>query len=232
LFIDTKPEDLKAQMDANYFTSAFMAHAILKSWLKPVATSKSVPEREAVPARHLIFTSSVVAFYSLAGYGAYAPGKASQRSLSDTLSQELGLYNGSRRSRTAKECPEADVKVHTIFPATIFSPGLEEENKTKPDITKKLEEDDGGQTPEDIAKSTIKSLEKGEYLITTTFLGNLMRACSWGGSPRNNWALDILSGGLVGIVWRFVQPDLDGKVSKWGRDKGVQAQLKEAELGT
>lgn len=36
------------------------------------------------------------------------------------------------------------ISVHIAFPATIFTPGLDEENKIKPKITLKVEESDGG----------------------------------------------------------------------------------------
>ena len=57
------------------------------------------------------------------------------------------------------------VKIHTIFPGTILSPGLENENKTKPDITFILEESDPQQTPDQVAKNAIAGLENGGYLI-------------------------------------------------------------------
>ena len=38
------------------------------------------------------------------------------------------------------------------MPVTMFSPGYEEENKTKPPLVLKLEESDGGLTPEKAAE--------------------------------------------------------------------------------
>ena len=49
------------------------------------------------------------------------------------------MYNGYRRSKTAKSVPAADVKIHCVFPATIFSPGLDNENKTKHAVTHMLD---------------------------------------------------------------------------------------------
>lgn len=45
-----------------------------------------------------------------------------------------------------------------FFPATIFSPGLIEENKTKPKITLKIEERDGGMSPEALAVLVIAGI--------------------------------------------------------------------------
>lgn len=43
------------------------------------------------------------------------------------------------------------IDIHIFFPPTMFTPGYEEENKTKPKITLKIEESDGGLTPDQAA---------------------------------------------------------------------------------
>ncbi|KAI9673529.1 MAG: 3-dehydrosphinganine reductase [Trizodia sp. TS-e1964] len=213
-FLDTDTEILKQQMDVNYFSAAFMAHAILKSWLSPANSTSLNMAGKARPSepRHLIFTSSVVAFYTILGYSPYAPAKSALRSLSDTLYQELQLYHASG------VLPQ--VKIHTVFPGEILSPGLVQENLTKPAITKKLEEDDKGQTEDQVAASSIRSLENGEYLITTGFLGRVLKSCAWGGSPKNNWLLDTFMNGLISLVWPFAQLDINHKIRSHGRKNG------------
>lgn len=187
-------------MDVNFFSCSDIAHAILGHWLKPAAL-------QADKERHLIFTSSVVAFYTIAGYAPYAPAKIAIRGLADTLSQEILLYTNK-------------IKVHTVFPGTIASPGLEEENKTKPEITQILEKDDPVQSSQVVAQKSIAGLERGEELITVHILGSLMRANAWGGTGRNNWLLDTLFTWLVCIVWFFVRMDLNGKVVAYRKKHG------------
>ena len=51
------------------------------------------------------------------------------------------------------------VDVHIFFPPTMFSPGFEEENKTKPQIVKKIESTDDGLSTEQAALA----LFKGEW---------------------------------------------------------------------
>ena len=177
-----------------------MAHAILQEWLAPSNIGKGLE-------RHLIFTSSVLAFYPVAGYAPYAPSKAAIKSLSDTLVQEMLLYG-------------EDVKIHTIFPGTIDSPGLVKENQTKPAITHVLEESDPVQTPDVVAAKSIAGLEKGEYLVTVSFLGAAMRGCAWGGSARNNWLIDTAMTWGTSIAWMFVGRDLDGKVRAYRKKNG------------
>lgn len=196
-------------MDTNYFSAASMAHAALRSWLVPSPTlpAPSSPTSNQ-PVNHLIFTSSVVAFYPFAGYGPYSPCKSALRALSDTLSQELQLYPSP---------PHPIIKTHTLFPATILSPSLEVENAIKPAVTKILEEGDSGQTPDEVARRCIAALERGEELVTTEWLGWAMRVSSLGASSGRS-VLDVIGGAIMGIIMPFIRRDMDGTVRKWGRE--------------
>ncbi|KAK0116524.1 3-dehydrosphinganine reductase [Cadophora gregata] len=200
IFLETSRAIKRQQMDINYWSCADMAQAILSKWLAPGAMGKGGP-------KHLIFTSSVAAFYPIAGYASYAPAKAAIRCLGDSLAQEILLYGG-------------DVKIHTVFPGTINSPGLINENKTKPGITFQLEEGDPGLTPDDMAAGAIKGLERGEHVIVVGILGQIMRAACWGCSPRNNWLWDTFLSWIIAIVWFFVPIDMDGKVRAYGKKHG------------
>jgi 3-dehydrosphinganine reductase len=68
--------------------------------------------------------------------------------LTETLRSELALY---------------DIDVQIFQPGTILSPGLENENKTKPEITKRIEGHEEGLTPEQAAAAMLK----GELIIPT-----------------------------------------------------------------
>jgi 3-dehydrosphinganine reductase len=213
-------------MDIDYWAAAYLAHSTLQLWTKdspndPVAAEKpAVKSAEPLP-RHFIITSSVIAFVGLAGYGPYGPAKAALRNLSDTLHNEILLYNGAR-SHTSAPLRIPEIRNHIVFPGGILSPGFEAENKVKHPVTMKLEEDDKPQTVEEVATAAIAGLERGDYLITTAMLGSLMKASSLGGSARNGWGVvDSLMAGLATLIWRFVGPDLDSKVWKWGKENGI-----------
>ncbi|KAI9924800.1 3-dehydrosphinganine reductase [Aspergillus wentii] len=218
-FIDTPVQTLKDQMDTVYWTAANTAHATLRKWLVPVRPSQQTP----TPRRHLIFTCSTLAFVPIAGYGPYSPAKAAIRSLSDTLSQEVEMYNGSRISKTRHEAPAADVKIHTVFPMGILSPGFDNEQKMKPELTKKLEEADKPQSPNEVAKISIKALERGDYLITTMFVGHVMKGTALGPSPRNSMVLDTLTSWFSNLVFLHIIPDLRKTARNWGFKNGPPA---------
>ncbi|KAI0382501.1 NAD(P)-binding protein [Hypomontagnella monticulosa] len=227
LFIDTPVSDFQAQMDANYFTGLYMAHATLRYWLKSPekdTAANGSSNQVTPPARHIIFTSSFVGFYSFAGYSAYAPAKAALRALSDTLSQEMNLY-------AAANPHEPPVRAHVTFPASIAGEALEEENRFKADITKKIEESDTPQAPESIAAKSIKALESGQEIITTDLLTGLVKRSMLGGSIRGGFLMalfDWILGGIMALVMIFVRNDMDNKVRDWGRKYGTANNRQDA----
>jgi len=192
-FRDHTSADLETEMGMNYFTALHTAHCAVQ-----MMTANPIPNPTQAQKRHIILTSSVVAFYPIAGYNAYSPAKAAIRSLADGLRQECLLY---------------DIDVHACFPATIFTPGFEEEKKTKPELTAILEGADEGQTPEQVAVKCVKALERGDKLVTTTLMGSAMRGSSWGGSPKGMW--DTVFAMVLLIVWSVVGRVLDWEVVKY-----------------
>ncbi|KAE8394231.1 hypothetical protein BDV23DRAFT_190408 [Aspergillus alliaceus] len=222
-FIDTPVQTLRDQMDTIYWTAANTAHATLRKWLAPVAPSEQKP----MPRRHLVFTCSTLAFVPIAGYGPYSPAKAALRSLSDTLNQEIEIYNGTRQSKSRIDATPADVKIHTVFPMGILSPGFDNEQKMKPDLTKQLEAADKPQTPKEVANIAIKALERGEYLITTMFVGHVMKGAAMGGSPRNYTIRDTLTSWLSSLAFLQVIPDLRKQAWNWGAKNGVPSPKSE-----
>ncbi|KZL67459.1 short-chain dehydrogenase, partial [Colletotrichum incanum] len=202
-FTEVPFSETRKNMDVNFYGTAEMAHAILREWLAPEAPVEDEP-------RHLIMTTSVVAFFTVAGYAPYAGSKWAIRGLADTLSQELLLY------------PQ-NVKIHVVFPGTITSPGLERENETKPQITHQLEELDPVQSPEEVARLSIKGLERGDYFVTVAFLGSLMKWSGLGGSLRNNWVLDTFMIWVTSWVWVFMLPDLLRQCRNYGKKHGHPA---------
>ncbi|KAF2842186.1 putative 3-ketosphinganine reductase [Patellaria atrata CBS 101060] len=221
LFIDASIDTLRSQMDINYWAATYLAHAIFKVWLTPAGDKSSTSPTSQLP-RHLVMTSSSLAFVSVAGYSPYSPAKAAMRSLSDSLRSELNYYNGARRSNDPSSAPPVDVKIHTVFPGTITSPGYEQENLTKHKISRILEEGDPVQSADEVALAALKELEKGHYLIATQMLSAAMRASALQGSPRNNWFIDTIFSCACSFAWLFISPDMEGKVYKYGKQNGVK----------
>jgi 3-dehydrosphinganine reductase len=195
----------RRNMDVNFFGAAEMAKAILKEWLAP---ENSIPNGASAEPKHIIFTASILSFFAITGYGPYSPSKWALRSLADTLAMEVMLY------------PDNPVKVHVVYPGTIGSPGLQRENRTKPDITLEMEKDDPVMTPDDVAQKAISGLQAGKHFVTVSSTGELMRCGVLGGSIRNNWLLDTMVGWIVPIVYFFVTMTMYGQQATWAKKHG------------
>ncbi|KAH9902466.1 hypothetical protein C8Q73DRAFT_661519 [Cubamyces lactineus] len=158
----------------------------------------------------IVFVSSVLAFFSIVGYSPYSPGKFALRGLAETLHSELKLYG---------------ISVHIAFPATIYTPGYEEENKTKPKVTLKIEESDSGDSPEAVAAAILKGVQKGNFHVTTGFLGELFRSSAAGASPRPSYILDIVYG-MISFSRRIRENIASTCVGKgsWRDDGSITSQ--------
>lgn len=247
LFVDTPLEKFQTMMDSNYFSCVYMAHAMLNVWLQPqpaLPTSKDNGDitannlqkqasvdpngregekRHALPARHLIFTGSFVSFYSFAGFTPYAPSKAAVRSLADSLSQEMNLYAAAHQNKLPA------VKIHAVFPATMPTQSLNDENAVKTDLTKSLEEGDQILSPEECARRAIAGLERGEELVPTSTIIRLVMTSVLGGTVRGGFwkaLLNTLLGWVTLVVMVFIRWDMDTKVAKWGREHGPSGMVK------
>ena len=118
------------------------------------------PQPASSPKRQIVFTASLLSFTTIPGYAGYAPAKAAIRMLADTLREECRLY---------------DIEIACSFPANILSPGFEEEERTKPTITRTLEGTAGAESPEVVARHIIDRLERGNKHITYEFNGALVK---------------------------------------------------------
>ncbi|KAI0154987.1 NAD(P)-binding protein [Xylariaceae sp. FL1272] len=226
LFVDTPLDQFQSMMDSNYFSSVYMAHAILNAWFLSAATgtnenlqSESLQQGKVVrpAARHIIFTGSFVSFYSFAGFTPYSPSKAAVRSLSDSLSQEMNLY-----AAAYPDLPR--VRVHTVFPATMPTQSLEDENAVKTDLTKSLEEGDQVLQPHECARRAIRGLESGEELVPTSTIIRLVMTSVMGGSIRGGFwkgLVNTILGAITLVVMIFIRWDMDSKVQKWGKQHGA-----------
>lgn len=123
-------------MDLNYFGTLYTVNALLPDMLQR-------------GSGHIVNVSSMAGFLGAFGYSAYGPAKYAVRGFSDVLRMEvkpLGL------------------RVSIVFPPDMDTPGLANENKTKPfetfaaGSTKALQ-------PEEVARATLKGMKRGQYVI-------------------------------------------------------------------
>jgi len=177
-FVEMNERDLVQGMTAGYWVQAWTAFAAAKQMAREKRKGK------------IVFVSSTLGYMSFVGWSSYSPAKHALRGLADTLQSELMLYG---------------IDVHIFFPPTMFTPGYEVENKTKPKITKRIEETDDGLTAEQAAFGLFKGIERGDTHITADLITSLFRASTRGAAPKNNWVLDGLYDFIAYIgtpIWR------------------------------
>ncbi|TFY82044.1 hypothetical protein EWM64_g1967 [Hericium alpestre] len=162
-FLEYTDEELYEGMDYGYWCQAWTARAATRMMVQQGRKGK------------IVFVSSLLGMMTIPGYASYAPAKHALRGLADMLRMELLLYN---------------IDVHIFFPPTMYGSALDEEKKTRPWITTKLEESDDALTPEQATAALLKGIRRGQYHISGNFITDLFRASSREAAPRNNWLLD------------------------------------------
>lgn len=176
--LEMQPEDLSRGMANGYWVQAWTAFAAAKQMVRENKKGK------------IVLVSSTLGYMSLIGYSSYSPAKHALRGLADSLHSELMLYG---------------IDTHIFFPPTMYTPGFEEENKTKPAITRTIESTDEGLTADQAAAGLLAGVEKGHAHITADLITSLFRASTRGCAPRSNAALDFVLDlvALVGTpIWR------------------------------
>ena len=127
--------------------------------------------REGIKGK-IVFVGSVLSYSSFVGYSTYSPGKFALRGIS-LWHRLFACHWFARRHIGLAEALQSEfilygIDVHICCPATMFTAGYEEENKTKPRITSQIEEKDSGAQAEAVAISLLK----GPCRFGTTTLSN------------------------------------------------------------
>jgi len=99
---------------------------------------------------HIVNISSIAGFGGVYGYTAYCASKYAVRGFSDALRPEMKPYG---------------IKVSVVFPPDTETPQLAFEEPYKPAITKELSANAAAMTADAVARSIIKGISKGSYII-------------------------------------------------------------------
>ncbi|GAA5893735.1 hypothetical protein JCM6882_003082 [Rhodosporidiobolus microsporus] len=187
-FLDSSAETHWQCMEWNFRTCLNTIHEGVKAM-----------KEEGKEGGRVVLVSSIAALMSYTGYTTYSPSKYAIRGLAEGLRTELQLYG---------------INVHLFLPATILTPGFENEEKLKPQITKNIEGPDEGLKPDAVAKELIKGVERNDFYITYESVGHML-ANSRGITPWNNLLIGAFWGfiGTVAFpIWRRMSPE--GEVKK------------------
>lgn len=141
LILDTPTEIFYNQMDVNYFGTVNTIRAFLPQMI----------ERNS---GHIVNICSILGFVTGYSFGAYSGSKYAVRGFTEVLRSELKRTN---------------VNVSICFPPDTDTPGLEEENKTKPEVARLASAAGGLAQPEEVADSILKGIQRNRYNIVSGF---------------------------------------------------------------
>ncbi|MDF1856024.1 SDR family oxidoreductase [Pseudooceanicola sp.] len=147
-FLDQEIGSHHAQLSVNYTGTLNLLHA-------------AAPLMRDAGGGQMALISSGAAFFGIYGYGAYAPSKFAVRALAEVLRVELAPH---------------DISVTLCYPPDTDTPQLAAESLTKPEATKIISEGGGLWQPGDVARLTIRGMERGRFAVTP---GWQMTALYW-----------------------------------------------------
>lgn len=162
-------------MDVNYFGALYTARVYAKRMIEQNKRGR------------IVFISSTVGLMGMVGFSQYAPAKFALRGLAECLNQEL-LPHG--------------ISVHVYFVASIDTPGFEDEQRTKPLVTRIIEGQDvsGDQSASARAGILLRGLDDGKLYITSDAFTSLLLGSTAGLYTDGLW------GGLMGIAGSLAMP--------------------------
>jgi len=146
LFLDMDSEIFKNVMEINYLGTVNLTKLI-------------VPGMIIQKSGHIVNISSIGALLGIYGYTAYAPSKFAVRGFSHCLRAELEPLG---------------IKVSVVYPPDTDTPQLAFERSRIPEITKKINEGGGLLTPEEVAKTIIKGIQKKRFVIIPGLQGKII----------------------------------------------------------
>jgi len=133
---ETTLDTYREMMDLNYFGTVHMVQTLLPAMLKR-------------GSGYIVNFSSMAGFLAPFGYAAYVPSKYAVRGFSDSLRLELKPLG---------------IDVSVVFPPDTDTPGMANENKTKPYET--LEAFSSSlAAPEAVAKAVVRGMKRRQYVI-------------------------------------------------------------------
>jgi len=156
---DIEAADIESCMKNNYYTSAYMAQAMLKIWTEDDGKAETASPR----LRQIVFINSAAAFIGLPGYIAYTPSKCAVRALADTLRMEALRYSG----------PASTYTIHCAFPSNFLTRSFFQEQGKKPEVTKRIEGTTGSvaelekkfPSAQKVAGQIIEGVTRGDFAL-------------------------------------------------------------------
>ena len=149
-FTDLKPEIFEEVMRINYLGTVYLTKLV-------------VPGMVERRSGYIVNISSLAALIGIFGYTAYAPSKYAVRGFSRCLRSELKAYG---------------IDVSVVLPPDTDTPQLAFEHSIIPDITRKINENGGVMSADQVAKIIMRGLRRRQFSIVPGMEGKLLYGLS------------------------------------------------------
>ncbi len=136
-FVDLPLDVFYRMIEVNYYGTVHVCKAF-------------APQMVSRGSGHIVNISSVAGFLGVFGYSAYGASKFAVWGFTDVLRAELKPHG---------------VHAHIVFPPDTDTPQLHGEMPLKPPETRVLAETGGLMTPDEVARSVIRGVRRGRYVI-------------------------------------------------------------------
>uniref|UniRef100_A0A2P2JX18 3-dehydrosphinganine reductase n=1 Tax=Rhizophora mucronata TaxID=61149 RepID=A0A2P2JX18_RHIMU len=136
------------------------------------------------------------------GYTAYSASKFGLRGLGEALQQEVIADN---------------IHLSLVFPPDTDTPGLVEENKSKPQLTSVIAGSSSMMKADEVAKKALDGIKSGSFIVPCNFEGILLSIATPGLSPQRSFLmafLEVVAAGIIRIVSLCFQWNWYGTIEK------------------
>lgn len=199
-FLEVPLATMREVMDTNY-------------WGCVNAIRAAVPlMRAARGPRRIALISSQAGQVGLYGYSYYSASKFALRGLAECLQQEL-LPHG--------------VLLTLVFPPDTDTPQLAEENKTKPEILRRIAASSKMMTPAAVARPALRALKAGAFLSSSNFEGFMLQVATAGMAPQPSAlmaAVEVALAGVLRIAALVTLAEWRGIIRGWFREHPLPAE--------
>ncbi|RDX57837.1 Protein trichome birefringence-like 10, partial [Mucuna pruriens] len=122
----------------------------------------------------IALVSSQAGQVGIYGYVAYSASKFGLRGLAEALQQEVIADN---------------IHISLIFPPDTDTPGLVQENKRKPELTKIIASSSGSMKAEEVAQKTLDGIKCGSFIVSCNLEGVALSLATAGLSPQRSFLM-------------------------------------------
>ncbi|KAF8015688.1 hypothetical protein BT93_H1263 [Corymbia citriodora subsp. variegata] len=151
----------------------------------------------------VVLMSSQAGQVGIYGYTAYCASKFGLRGLAEALQQEIIAD---------------DIHVSLVFPSYTDTPGLVEENKRRPPLTRVITGSSGAMKADEVAEKALNGIKSGSFIVPCNFEGYLLAIVTAGLSPQRSYVMafvEVVSASILRLTALFFQWNWYSSIEKW-----------------